>query len=176
MPGGVTCRVVRHGASLPVRLDAGDALHRTIATACTRVWGRAPAVLRSGGSIRAGELFSRAGLPTALLGFAPADDNAHGPNEWLPLENLGLGARAPSPPRCCTLRFRAVAPGQGTMTAAPVKRPARRSSNACPPASSGYGWTSVRTGTRGASARNSSPSRRVRLATERIDRSCQSSS
>ena len=93
VPDGVTCRAVRHGSSLPVLLDPRDALHRTIATACARVWGREPAVVRSGGSIRAAELFSRSGLPTALLGFAPPDDNAHGPNEWLPLANLELGAR-----------------------------------------------------------------------------------
>src|SRR5438874_2053480 len=38
-------------------------------------------------------------------------------------------------------------------------------------ASSGYVVTRVRTGTWGASARNSSPSRRVRFATDRIERS-----
>ena len=42
--------------------------------------------------------------------------------------------------------------------------------------SSGNVCVSVRTGTRGASARNSSPSRRVRFATEQIVRSCQRSS
>ena len=46
----------------------------------------------------------------------------------------------------------------GTTTAAPRKRPARRSSSASLARSSGYSVTSVRTGTRGASARNSSPS------------------
>jgi acetylornithine deacetylase/succinyl-diaminopimelate desuccinylase-like protein len=93
VPSGVTCRVTRHGSSRPVVLDPGDALHRTLAAACRDVWGRPPAVVRSGGSIRAAELFIRHGLPTALLGFAPPDDNAHGPNESFPLENLERGAQ-----------------------------------------------------------------------------------
>jgi acetylornithine deacetylase/succinyl-diaminopimelate desuccinylase-like protein len=93
VPRGATCRVTRHGSSRPVLLDPRDALHRTLAAACRDVWGRPPAVVRSGGSIRAAELFTRHGLPTALLGFAPPDDNAHGPNEWFSLENLELGAR-----------------------------------------------------------------------------------
>jgi acetylornithine deacetylase/succinyl-diaminopimelate desuccinylase-like protein len=93
VPSGVTCRVTGHGSSLPVLLDPRDALHRTLAAACRDVWGRPPAVVRSGGSIRAAALFTRHGLPTVLLGFAPPDDRAHGPNEWLPLENLESGAR-----------------------------------------------------------------------------------
>src|SRR5215211_3123405 len=62
-----------------------------------------------------------------------------------------------------------------SITAAPWKRPARRSSSASPARSSGYVVTVVRTGTSGASARKSAPSPRVRLATERIDRSPQRS-
>ena len=50
-------------------------------------------------------------------------------------------------------------------------RPPRRSSSASFARSSGYSVTRVRTGTVGASARNSSPSRRVRFATLRTDRS-----
>src|SRR3712207_9075894 len=48
----------------------------------------------------------------------------------------------------------------GTTTAAPRNRPRRRSSSASGACSSPYRVTVVRTGTRGASARNSSPSRR----------------
>jgi len=66
--------------------------------------------------------------------------------------------------------------GYGTSTAAPRSRPSRRRARASFACSSGKISVSVRTGTRGASARNSSPSRRVRFATEQRVRSCHSSS
>src|SRR6266576_3598158 len=61
-------------------------------------------------------------------------------------------------------------------TAEPRSRPLRMLSSASFACSSANASTTVRTGTCGASARNSSPSRRVRLATERSTRSSQSSS
>jgi hypothetical protein len=64
----------------------------------------------------------------------------------------------------------------GTRTAAPSIRPARRWSSASFAWVNGKASIRVRTGTRGASARNSSPSARVRFATERSRRSPQSSS
>src|SRR5690606_2389506 len=63
----------------------------------------------------------------------------------------------------------------GMRTAAPVSWPSRRSASASFAASSGYAVVSVRTGTRGARARKSSPSRRGRFATERGVRSSHSS-
>src|SRR6266511_374409 len=64
---------------------------------------------------------------------------------------------------------------QGTSTAAPRTRPPRRSSSASFARASGYVVTSVRIPAAGASARSSSPSRRVRFATERTVRSPQRS-
>src|SRR6266545_1189608 len=64
----------------------------------------------------------------------------------------------------------------GTRTSAPRTSPRRSLSSASFPCSSGNVSTCVRTGTCGASARNSSPSRRVRFATERTTRSPQSRS
>src|ERR687894_584108 len=61
--------------------------------------------------------------------------------------------------------------GSTTSTAAPRTRPPRRALRASLASSSEKGKTSVRTGTLGARAKNSSPSRRVRLATERTHRS-----
>src|SRR5690606_9342136 len=58
-----------------------------------------------------------------------------------------------------------------TRTAAPVSRPSRRRARASSASSSGSVSTVVTTGTFGARARNSSPSARVRFATERIERS-----
>src|SRR5262249_42537609 len=64
----------------------------------------------------------------------------------------------------------------GTRTTAPRTSPRRSLSSAAFACSSANTSTCVCTGTRGASARKSSPSRRVRLATERSTRSPQSSS
>jgi propanol-preferring alcohol dehydrogenase len=64
----------------------------------------------------------------------------------------------------------------GTSTAAPCNRPSRSRASASFACSSGNVSVSVRTGICAASARNSSPSWRVRLATERTVRSCHRSS
>jgi hypothetical protein len=63
---------------------------------------------------------------------------------------------------------------QGTSTAAPLSLPARRRSRASLARSSASASTLGRIPISPASARNSTPSRRVRLATERTDRSPQS--
>ena len=71
---------------------------------------------------------------------------------------------------------RRLSAAQGTSTAEPRKLPSRRRLSASFACSRAKGSTCVRTGTVGASARNSSASARVRLATERSTRSPQSSS
>src|SRR5712692_612813 len=63
---------------------------------------------------------------------------------------------------------------RGISTAAPTTRPARRSPSAWFASERSYRRILVRTGTVGASARNSRASCRVRFATERTTRSCQS--
>ena len=62
------------------------------------------------------------------------------------------------------------------MTAAPRIRPVRSRSSASSARSSGKTAVSVRTGSSATSARSSSPSRRVRFATDRTARSPQRSS
>ena len=64
---------------------------------------------------------------------------------------------------------------RGTSTAAPSIRPFRMSSSASLARSNGYSTVCVSTGTRGASARKSTASWRVRLATDRMTRSSQRS-
>src|SRR5438309_1299654 len=72
----------------------------------------------------------------------------------------------------CASFYRGVARGScTTSTAAPLMRPSRRRASASFARSSGKVSTEVLTGTLGASARNSSPSRRVRLATDTTRRS-----
>ena len=50
--------------------------------------------IREGGSIPVCASFaSILGLPVVLLGFAPPDENAHAPNEWMDLGNYETGIR-----------------------------------------------------------------------------------
>jgi acetylornithine deacetylase/succinyl-diaminopimelate desuccinylase-like protein len=94
VPPGVRHGVRRHSAGAPVLLDARDDAHRAVARAVRSVWGVAPAVLRSGGSIPLAHLLAVThAVPTVLTGFALPDDGAHGPNERFRVEHLELGTR-----------------------------------------------------------------------------------
>src|SRR5207248_2796118 len=66
-------------------------------------------------------------------------------------------------------------PSEIWRTALPSNLPARNSSSAVLASSSGKGWVFVFTGTHAAISRNSSPSRRVKFATEQMARSPQRS-
>src|SRR6266511_2188464 len=92
-------------------------------------------------------------------------------------EGLSLGHGGPGHVRRTVPEARRARTGShGTRTSAPRTSPRRSLASASFACSSGNTSTCVRTGTRGASARNSSPSRRVRFATERSTRSPQSNS
>lgn len=63
--------------------------------ALTRVYGKEPAMIRSGGSIPAVEVMSRRlEAPCLLVGFVLPDSFAHAPNERLDLDSFYLGRRA----------------------------------------------------------------------------------
>lgn len=71
----------------PAMLAARRALRRT--------FGSPVRLLRSGGSIPVVESFQRElHIPTVLMGFALAEDNAHGPDESFGLDRLAKGAEA----------------------------------------------------------------------------------
>jgi len=60
--------------------------------AYTRVFGRAPQWVRSGGSIHiVSELARVLGIPTVLMGFASPGDSLHGPNEKFSMKNFQRG-------------------------------------------------------------------------------------
>ncbi len=63
--------------------------------ALRRVYGKDPALIRSGGSIGAVEVMGRVlGAPCLLVGFVLPDCFAHAPNERLDLESFYLGRKA----------------------------------------------------------------------------------
>ncbi|HKY88867.1 MAG TPA: M20/M25/M40 family metallo-hydrolase, partial [Candidatus Limnocylindrales bacterium] len=63
--------------------------------ALRETFGREPVFIREGGSVPVAASFqSILGLPIVLLGFGPADGQAHAPNEWMDLANYEGGIRA----------------------------------------------------------------------------------
>ena len=63
-------------------------VQQAVRQACRMGYGHAPALLASGGSLPAvGVLSAAVRAPVVLLGLGPDDDNAHGPNEYLDLDD-----------------------------------------------------------------------------------------
>ena len=91
-PPTVRVKITPQISSPPALIDRTHPAMRAAATAYRRVFGRAPAWLRSGGSIPVVHEFQRRfGIPTILLGFASPGDNLHGPNEKFSLKNFARG-------------------------------------------------------------------------------------
>jgi len=89
----VELRVGKHAP--PYVGAAGDWAQRAAARALRASFGRAPVVLRSGGSIPVvGALRRALHAPVVLMGFASPDDGMHGPNERFALDALAHGTDA----------------------------------------------------------------------------------
>jgi acetylornithine deacetylase/succinyl-diaminopimelate desuccinylase-like protein len=96
-------RIAPPGIRVEVRdLGTGRAVHtpndhpatRAAARALEATFGRAPVLIREGGSIPICARFERIlGLPVVLLGFTPPNDGAHAPNEWMDLRNYETSIR-----------------------------------------------------------------------------------
>jgi acetylornithine deacetylase/succinyl-diaminopimelate desuccinylase-like protein len=79
-------------AANPASIDRQHPALRAAAIAFRQSFGRAPAFLRSGGSIPAVSIFHRLlGVPTVLMGYALPDDGIHAPNEKFQLSNFYQG-------------------------------------------------------------------------------------
>jgi acetylornithine deacetylase/succinyl-diaminopimelate desuccinylase-like protein len=89
----VELRVGKHAP--PYRAAADGFAQRAAARALRASFGRAPVVLRSGGSIPVvGALAHALRAPVVLMGFASPDDGMHGPNERFALDSLARGTDA----------------------------------------------------------------------------------
>jgi acetylornithine deacetylase/succinyl-diaminopimelate desuccinylase-like protein len=76
-------------AAKPVVVDRAHPFVKAAVTACCKVFGAPPALVRSGGTNPAVTAFHDVlGLPTALIGFGLPDDRIHGPNEKFNLPNF----------------------------------------------------------------------------------------
>jgi acetylornithine deacetylase/succinyl-diaminopimelate desuccinylase-like protein len=91
-PPQVRVTIKRLSAARPVVLDPRTPAMKAAGLAYREVFGKAPTLLRSGGTVPVVEYFARQWkLPTVLMGFALPDDRAHGPNERFYLRNFRRG-------------------------------------------------------------------------------------
>jgi acetylornithine deacetylase/succinyl-diaminopimelate desuccinylase-like protein len=93
-PPGVTSNVIDLGHGRPSGTAIDHPATQAAARALEQTFGQAPLFIREGGSIPVCDsLESKLGLPVVLVGFAPPNENAHAPNEWMDLDNYETAIR-----------------------------------------------------------------------------------
>lgn len=94
-PAGVRVSVDRAGTrAMPYAIRRGNPALTTLGEVLTEVYGVAPVVARSGGSVPVTEVFQRElGVDTVTLGFGMPGSRAHAPNEWYPVEQFDFARR-----------------------------------------------------------------------------------
>jgi acetylornithine deacetylase/succinyl-diaminopimelate desuccinylase-like protein len=94
-PPGVRTTVTLLGAMRPSLTPLDHPATTAALRAIEGAFGRAPLLMRQGGSIEACAIFEKVlGLPVVLFGFTNPDDQAHAPNENMVLDNYERGIRA----------------------------------------------------------------------------------
>jgi acetylornithine deacetylase/succinyl-diaminopimelate desuccinylase-like protein len=78
----------------PSRFDPASPALRIARGAMERASGRAPVLLRSGGTLPVLAAFSDRGIPAIVSGFGLPQDNVHAPDESFTIAGLDLGRRA----------------------------------------------------------------------------------
>lgn len=93
-PKTVRYSIQRLGDGNPSLTPIDNPATQAAARALEATFGAAPLYIREGGSVPVCASFeSILGLPTVLLGFAPADGRFHAPNEWMWMSNYETGIR-----------------------------------------------------------------------------------
>jgi acetylornithine deacetylase/succinyl-diaminopimelate desuccinylase-like protein len=59
-----------------------------------RVFGKRPALIRSGGTLPIVPALAERGIPTIVTGVGLPDGNLHSPNEWIRADYVPLGIAA----------------------------------------------------------------------------------
>lgn len=94
-PPGCRWEFHLHSGGDPATVKTDSPLLRAAASAVEKATGRAPAMIKSGGSIPvAGQLKAVCGLETVFMGFGLDDDRVHSPNEKFELACYRMGARS----------------------------------------------------------------------------------
>ena len=94
-PPGVTVEVIEHHGAPAVLVGVDSPGVRAASRAIEAGFGKAPVLMREGGSIPVvGLLKEHLGVDTLLLGWGQDDDNLHGPNEKFSLADFHRGIKA----------------------------------------------------------------------------------
>ncbi|HEV7669093.1 MAG TPA: dipeptidase [Thermoanaerobaculia bacterium] len=93
-PPGVRVEVALLAGGPAWQAELAGPLYEAASRALAATFGRPPVVMGDGGSLPIVPDFERLlGAPVLLLGFGLPGENAHGPNEWLSLDNFERGMR-----------------------------------------------------------------------------------
>jgi acetylornithine deacetylase/succinyl-diaminopimelate desuccinylase-like protein len=92
-PPGATVEVVRlPGSATPFAIDRDNAVHKAAEVVLTDLFGTAPVITRSGGTIPATGIFQdELGIDTVNYAWAMPGSGAHAPNEWYRVEDFERG-------------------------------------------------------------------------------------
>jgi acetylornithine deacetylase/succinyl-diaminopimelate desuccinylase-like protein len=90
-PEGAEVQVAASGTAEPAAFDPAEPALRLAVDAMAKACGKAPLLVRSGGSIGVLATLAAKGIPTILSGFGLPDDHLHAPDESFRLESLRLG-------------------------------------------------------------------------------------
>jgi len=94
-PPGCRWELSDHHGGFGVTVPTDSPTLRAASRAIERATGKAPAMIKSGGSIPvAGMLKSELGLDTIFMGFGLEDDRVHSPNEKFEIACLRMGTRS----------------------------------------------------------------------------------
>ncbi len=94
-PPGCTWEFHLHSGGDPATVQTDSPYLRAAAAAVEKACGKAPSLIRSGGSIPvAGQLKAICGLETVFMGFGLDDDRVHSPNEKFELGCYRMGAKS----------------------------------------------------------------------------------
>jgi acetylornithine deacetylase/succinyl-diaminopimelate desuccinylase-like protein len=94
-PPGVSVEVTYLSGALPYLAPVDHPVFGLAQRAFSKAFGRPTVFIREGGTIPFVRMIAEAtGKPCLLMGFGQPDENAHGPNEWLGLENFHLGIQS----------------------------------------------------------------------------------
>lgn len=92
-PPGSTVEVVRlPGSATPFSIDRSNPVHQAAEAVLTDLFGKAPVITRSGGTIPATGIFQdELGIDTVIYAWAMPGSGAHAPNEWYRVEDYYRG-------------------------------------------------------------------------------------
>jgi len=94
-PPGVSLEFIRHHGGKPFIAETDDPFVAAGRHAIEKAFGKAPVMVRGGGSVPVTETFqSTLGVPCVMMGVGLPDDRLHAPNEKMDLDQFHKGVEA----------------------------------------------------------------------------------